>query len=221
LVIKANIVPLAIVIASGRWRAQIHLHDTAKSFSASHDLLPLREVVTESTAAVDPHSIGSRFFYIGLENVESVTGEPIAVAKVDAGAVRSRSKTFKNGQILYGRLRPYLRKALLVEPPYHTGLCSTEFIVLEPNESMILPILLRELLVSPQVTEGLTRMQSGAALPRVSSRDLLAIKVPIPPLATQRVIAAQLQRIREQRRDLRAKLESLVVEAEKILNNVY
>ena len=139
------------------------------------------------------------FYYVGLENVEPVTGDPVRVEEVHKNAVRSRSRVFRHGDILYGRLRPYLRKALLVEGKFRWGLCSTELLVLRPDESVVCGIFLRELLVSKPLTEVICRLQSGAALPRVSPEDLLSLEVPIPSLAEQRNIAAAVASIRSER----------------------
>ncbi|QLH38562.1 MAG: hypothetical protein HWD60_05810 [Defluviicoccus sp.] len=50
-----------------------------------------------------------------------------------ANELKSLSSVFKAGDILYGRLRPYLNK---VFRPEFDGLCSAEFIVLVPNKAI-------------------------------------------------------------------------------------
>lgn len=63
--------------------------------------------------------------YLGLEHVEAHT---MRILHVDnASNYRSSAARFFAGQILYGRLRPYLNK--VVQPSFD-GLCSGEFIVL-------------------------------------------------------------------------------------------
>src|SRR5215208_280951 len=62
--------------------------------------------------------------YIGMENVEAHTMRLLGT--VPAKEMRSSADSFSAGDVLYGRLRPYLNKVYL---PEFNGLCSTEFIV--------------------------------------------------------------------------------------------
>ncbi len=219
---KAKTVPIAELIELGKWRADLHVHADAELRSEKFDLVRLGEIVIESKIAKDPAEFGkSGFYYIGLENVESITGDSQGISIVTSEQVRSRSKVFAQKDILYGRLRPYLRKALYVELPYTNGLCSTEFIVLKANPQFILPLFLREILVSDSVTELVSRLQAGAALPRVSSKDLLNISVPVPPLKYQEECVEKIERFRKQRRELLLKANALSEEGQKIILDVF
>ena len=122
---------------------------------------------------------------------------------------------------MYGRLRPYLRKALLVEKEYSWGLCSTELLVLRPKKDVICGIFLRELLVSKPLTDVICRFQSGAALPRISAEDLLAIQVPVPSIQEQRRIATAVVSIRKRRQWLKARLERLGEERANLLSGLF
>src|ERR1039458_4819198 len=59
--------------------------------------------------------------YIGLENIESNTGK--FIGSYEAQQVKSNTFYFSDKHVLYGRLRPYLNKALI---PDFEGHCSTE-----------------------------------------------------------------------------------------------
>lgn len=219
---KARAIPITGLIEMGKWRADLHVHLDSEITSERFNLIPLSEVVTESKVAKDPREvIPGGFYYVGLEQVEPITGEPQEVSIVTCEQVRSRSKVFERGDILYGRLRPYLRKALYVEPPFTNGLCSTEFVVLKAEPEFILPLFLRELLVSDTVTELVTRMQSGAALPRVSSKDLLSIRIPVPPLSFQKECVSKIEHSRNKRRELLLKVNALSAEGQKIISEVF
>ncbi len=219
---KARTIPISDLIEMGKWRADLHVHLNSEINSDRFDMLPLREVVIESKVAKDPkEAIPGEFYYVGLEHVEQITGEPLAISIVTSDQVRSRSKVFEQGDILYGRLRPYLKKALHVEPPYTKGLCSAEFIVLKAKSEFVLPLFLRELLVSNAVTELVKRMQSGAALPRVSSKDLLSIKIPIPPISFQKECVSKIECSRNQRRELLSKINTLTTEGQKFIAEIF
>jgi type I restriction enzyme S subunit len=206
----------------GKWRADLHVHLDSEIKSERFTLIPLSEIVIESKAAKDPTKESPNgFYYVGLEHVEPITGEPKGMSIMTFEEVRSRSKVFEQGDILYGRLRPYLRKALFVEPPYTNGLCSTEFIVLKAKPEFILPLFLREILVSDTVTALVTRMQAGAALPRISSKDLLSISIPVPPLSFQKECVSKVERSRKLRRELLSKANALSAEGQKIIAEVF
>ena len=77
--------------------------------------------------------------YIGLENIESSTGrligDPEATepsAPSATGEAESLSNTFEPGDVLFGKLRPYLAKAWVAAFP---GRCTTELLVMQPVET--------------------------------------------------------------------------------------
>ena len=219
---KARVVTLANLDESKRWRAQYHIHGSTGLYADRYRLMPLREVAVLSADAADPASLKEpSFYYVGLENVEPVTGDALEIEQVCRSAIRSRSRLFRQGDILYGRLRPYLRKALLVEGEYPWGLCSTELLVLRPRESVVCGVFLRELLVSKQLTDVICRLQSGTALPRVSAEDMLSLEIPIPPLQEQQRMAKKALSIRAERRSLKAKLERLAEDSECLLSRMF
>lgn len=218
---KTRTILISDLTEAGKWRADLHVHSDSEIKSDRFELLAIGEIVVESKEATEPAALDGQFYYIGLENIEPVTGDGNGIELVTAESVRSRSKVFEDGDILYGRLRPYLRKAFYVEEPYKQGLCSTEFLVLKPKTNMILPLFLREVLVSDMVTELVTRMQGGAALPRISSKDLLGIKVPVPPLSYQKECVAKIEKARTQRNELLQRIEALSREGRRIVEEVF
>ena len=71
-------------------------------------------------------SKGSDLTYIGMENIESWTGKRISADN----EVEGLANHFAKGNILFGKLRPYLAKVYLAE---EEGICSTELIVVKPK----------------------------------------------------------------------------------------
>ena len=68
--------------------------------------------------------------YVGMEHVESHTRRLLGT--MEASQMKSTAFHFQPGDVLYGRLRPYLNKVHCAD---FEGLCSSEFIVLPPNAS--------------------------------------------------------------------------------------
>lgn len=69
--------------------------------------------------------------YLGLEHVGS--SRFIRIGGGIAADVQSSKFTFKKGDVLYGKLRPYLDKAVLTE---QDGVCTTELLVLRAKEGI-------------------------------------------------------------------------------------
>ena len=210
---KASIVSLAKIEKVGRWRVEVFL-DEKKRFVSKWNTRPLDTICDEVSEATDPLSVQSETFtYIGLENVESVTGDAVGDIQKKRGEIRSRSKTFKRGDVLYGRLRPNLRKVFAATET-EGGLCSTEFVVLRPKKGVISSTVLRAILAASSVSSQLMSLQIGAALPRVASRDLLAVKVPVPADDVQRDLEAVLENLTDKRRSAKETLANAVSEFE-------
>lgn len=66
--------------------------------------------------------------YIGLEHIDS--GRFLLSRHGEPSEVRSAKARFYTGDVLYGKLRPYLDKAVVAETE---GICSTDILVLEPR----------------------------------------------------------------------------------------
>ena len=125
--------------------------------------------------------------YVGLENVESWTGSllPVDLQAMPDGLANS----FRRGNVLFGKLRPYLAKAFCAD---FDGLCSGEFLVLEPidyDRRFLLHVLLAEGFVS--LVDSSTY---GAKMPRANWDFVGGSLFPVPPLDEQRAIAEFLHR---------------------------
>jgi type I restriction enzyme, S subunit len=126
--------------------------------------------------------------YVGLENIESRTGRLIN-AQEDAGGQRpdgiSTVNLFKSGDLLFGKLRPYLAKGWLCT---FDGACSTEALVFRPNESVHSKYLLRVLLSQDFIREVDTTT-FGSKMPRAEWDSIGNLEIPLPPIAKQRAIS--------------------------------
>ena len=89
---KARAIAITDLVSAGKWRADMHVHADSELRSEKFELVRLESVVMESKAAKDPNELGDDgFYYIGLENVEPITGEPHNILTVTSEQVRSRS----------------------------------------------------------------------------------------------------------------------------------
>ena len=127
--------------------------------------------------------------YLALEHVESWTGrihEPDSNIEFD-----SQVKRFRAGDVLFGKLRPYLAK---VTRPERNGVCVSEFLVLRPSSTILLPGYLEQLLRSKPIIDVINSSTFGAKMPRADWWFIGNLLLPVPPLAEQAAIAAYLDR---------------------------
>src|SRR6516225_8308651 len=89
---------------------------------------PLGEVAEIERASVSPQNIESGTEYVGLEHLDG-EGSILAVRTVNDGDLASNKFAFGPKHILYGKLRPYLRK--IVRPDFN-GVCSTDILPIRP-----------------------------------------------------------------------------------------
>jgi type I restriction enzyme S subunit len=148
----------------------------------------LGEVATLSTKAVDPANAGTKR-YIGLEHIEPGNIRIQHWGKADD--VRSLKTAFQQGDVLYGKLRPYLDKAVLAE---WDGICSTDILVIKAQSSL-LPEFLAYLVHTSQFIDYAISTTTGVNHPRTSWKALQKFPIPLPPLDEQREIARILQAV--------------------------
>lgn len=103
--------------------------------------------------------------------------------------VKSSGSYFQAGDVLYGRLRPYLNKVYM---PDFTGLASGEFIVF-PKQDNLNNAYLKYFLNQWEFASFATRLNAGDR-PRVDFSQLSNYPLPLPPLPEQRRIVAEIER---------------------------
>ncbi|MDN6602937.1 hypothetical protein, partial [Brevibacterium sp.] len=95
-------------------------------------MVPLGEVVSVDRVTIKPHEIPKTTNYVGLEHITKSSREIAPVISSTAG-IESTKHRFNQGQILYGKLRPYLAK---IATPDFSGVCSTDILPITPGKSI-------------------------------------------------------------------------------------
>ncbi|MBU1571100.1 MAG: restriction endonuclease subunit S, partial [Proteobacteria bacterium] len=129
--------------------------------------------------------------YVGLEHIESSRFFVKAFGKPDQ--VVSLKNRFAINDLLYGKLRPYLDKASVMEVD---GICSTDILVLTPK-NRIPPIFVLGLLHTDEFIQYAKQTTNGVNHPRTSWASLREFPIQIPPLSEQQKIAAVLFKIQQ------------------------
>lgn len=122
---------------------------------------------------------------VELEHVEPETGRLLGW---DSSGTQASIKTaFKRGDVLFGKLRPYLRKYAVA--PFD-GICTTEILAIHPRDGQSDCQFLFHLMQGDGVFATVEALSYGTKMPRVSWTDLSDIVLGIPPLPEQQKIAA-------------------------------
>ncbi len=169
------------------------------------EMRELGEVCDNVSAQIIPNTIKGNVNYVGLENIESDTGELIGEYDVPANTIKSNKSAFKINDVLYGKLRPNLNKVWIAR---FDGICSTDILVLRPKK-VVDPTFLAIQLRLPEMNHEILKGISGSQLPRTNFTFMSSLKIPIPPLAEQQTIVARLERERAEMEMLKGLISRL------------
>jgi type I restriction enzyme S subunit len=161
----------------------------------------LSTVVKPRKQKAAPSSLGSIPF-VGLEHVAPHSGRVLGHGTTSE--MKSAVAVFEAGDVLYGRLRPYLNK--VVRPDF-SGAASAEFIVLQGNEQIDAGFLHR-FLMHPAFVEFASHINQGDR-PRVDFNQIGEFTIGFPPIPEQRRIVAKLDRLFKRSEDAREELRRI------------
>lgn len=146
----------------------------------------LGDVAWIQASIVDPtHQHLAGLPHVSAENIASLTGELIGVQSAAKDGMESGKYLFNAGDVLYSKLRPYLRKAAI---PEFAGLCSADIYPLKTDSSRLLPSYLRLLLVSDEFNLYADEASTRSRMPKLNRDQLFAYECSLPGLARQRAI---------------------------------
>ena len=148
----------------------------------------LSEVADQRTEKSVPIETDTRP-YVALEHLAQ--GSPTLLGWSKAGTAASVKTTFRAGDVLFGKLRSYLRKAA---PAPFDGLCSTDILPLF-GRSTLDTCYLAQLAQWHPLQQHAVATSSGTKMPRTSWSQLGTFQFSLPPLPEQRKIAAILSSV--------------------------
>lgn len=143
----------------------------------------LRRFKTVCSLIREPSKKGDK--KIALENIESNTGRLIATDSVFDG----EGVHFEPGDILFGKLRPYLAKVYLAK---ESAQAVGDFYVFRSNGSII-PAYLHKLIISAPFIGVVNAGTYGTKMPRASWQDISQLNIPLPPIEEQNFIVEYIE----------------------------
>jgi len=126
-----------------------------------------------------------------LEDIEKDTSRILQKVRFKDRRSLSTKSRFRKGDILYGKLRPYLNKVVVAD---EEGYCTTEIVPIRPY-AKIFPKFLMYALKTPDFLSYVNSKTYGIKMPRLGTVDALNTIIPLPPLAEQHRIVAKVDRL--------------------------
>lgn len=205
-----RMIDLSELQSGSAWKVERFRSDIGPSSSSNQDAIRLGALLSEREEVADPTSGQFAMLpYLGLDAIEPGTGEILAARTAVEQSIRSRSRVFREGDVLYGRLRAYLNKVAYIDRNIPLGTCSGEFYVLRADIAKVHPRFLQWLLLSDEMVAYVKPRLAGATHPRLALEDLLEYRVVLPPLERQIQAVRVVNEATALRQQLRLTLASL------------
>ena len=145
---------------------------------------------------IDPSRSQPKKFCVELEHIGQGTGRLLGWTSTTPNS--SFKATFDTGDVLFGKLRAYLRKYWLANRP---GVCSTEIWIFSPNPNSVTSDYLFQLVTTDWFIEAASTAY-GTHMPRSDWKVIRELELLVPSLPEQRAIATVLS-------DMDAEIEAL------------
>ena len=146
--------------------------------------MKLEEFARESRATHKGDKSG-----VPIVGLEHLIPQEIKFSGYDVDTENTFTKTFKKGQILFGRRRAYLKKAAIAD---FDGICSGDITVIEAIPGKVDPLLLPFIIQNDKFFDYAVSRSAGGLSHRVKWEHLKDYEFDLPPIEEQRILADKL-----------------------------
>jgi type I restriction enzyme S subunit len=129
----------------------------------------------------DPKELIPERWLLELEDIERDTSVVLTRFIVSQRDSQSTKSEFAEGDILYGKLRPYLNKVVVATEP---GYSTTEIVAIRPYVPLS-PHYCAIVFRAPNFVDYVNRLGRGTKMPRLRTPDALVAPFPLPAVAEQ------------------------------------
>jgi len=153
------------------------------------------------------------FKYIEIGAIDPIKGI-LEAKEIATEKAPSRATQFvKEGDLIIGTTRPYLKKFAIVTSQYDNNVCSSGFSIIASSENYHLPFLLQFLNCTYGVEQLKNRM-TGGLYPAITEAELKEIKIPFPNVEKQIEIMKLIEKKKEDILNNKSRIVSIKQEAE-------
>ena len=147
----------------------------AKSLPRGWEMKKLGDIAKEVRRSIQPDQIDPETPYFGLEHLPR---KSIALSDWgNASEVQSTKLAFKEGEILFGKIRPYFHKVGVAPVD---GVSSTDAIIINPIEPEYFGLVL-SIVSSEDFVSHATQSSQGTKMPRADWKVLVKYPILVPP----------------------------------------
>lgn len=123
---------------------------------------------------------------VAPDHIESSTGRLLARVSASDQKAISGKYMFEKGDVVYSKIRPYLKKAILAN---FDGLCSADMYPLKPSVDVSADFMLAALL-GRRFSEYAESVSVRSGMPKINRAELADYSFALPPFPEQQAIAA-------------------------------
>ncbi len=128
---------------------------------------------------------------LDLEDIQKDTSVLLRKVRFSERQAKSDKNRFQDGDVLYGKLRPYLNKVIVAD---EEGVCTTEILPVRGYYG-IFPRYLMHAVKRPDFLAYVNSKSYGMKMPRLGTDDGRSSLFPLPPLAEQQRIVAKVDEL--------------------------
>ncbi|MGP2693774.1 restriction endonuclease subunit S [Serratia nevei] len=156
----------------------------------SWGICQISDLVTIKSKKYDPKISSEKYACIELEHISQGTGKILGSA--NSAELSSIKNHFNKESVLFGKLRPYLKKFAF---PNYDGVCSTEIWVMNVIDRETIDPLFIFYLIQHDRFMNEANKSCGTKMPRADWKVVSGLEVPVPPLFEQIKIASILNTV--------------------------
>ena len=159
--------------------------ETGKAFEGEWEQVSFGDIVKTPSKKYDPRKSDDILPCIELEHIAQESG--LILGTANSNELASIKNHFNAGDILFGKLRPYLKKYY---QPNFNGVCSTEIWVLKAQEKITSEYLYQFIQTNIFISEA--NKSAGSKMPRADWGVVSELIIKIPNKKEQQKIASAL-----------------------------
>ena len=145
---------------------------------------------SQTKPKISPKDITDDMWSLDLEDIQKESGAILTRTTASERKITGDKMLFYKGQVLYSKLRPYLKK-ILIAPD--NGICTPELVPF--NTYLVYANYIVYVLRSPHIDYVVNSVTYGVKMPRVGTETMVNLLIPLPPLSEQKRIVAKIEEL--------------------------
>lgn len=145
---------------------------------------------SQTKPKISPKDITDDMWSLDLEDIQKESGAILTRTTASERKITGDKVLFYKGQVLYSKLRPYLKK-ILIAPK--NGICTPELVPF--NTYLVYANYIVYVLRSPHIDYVVNSVTYGVKMPRVGTETMVNLLIPLPPLSEQKRIVAKIEEL--------------------------